>query len=145
MAYPTYVRCIESIPESRVSNKHTKTSRRRCGIGACWTGGKARFIVTGTVEVVDSLMLFSFLKLLLEYVSPYASLERNKLKLAVTSMMIQLRLPVVAVIEFLVACGVTRVWCFCRTHGLVEPSTTDDGVHMARVAPGTDNGIRSLD
>jgi hypothetical protein len=69
----------------------------------------------------------------------------NKLELAIPALMIQLRLPVVAVVEDLVARG--SLCTYGDLIGLIELKgrTTDDRMNMRRNLPGKDNGITSLD
>jgi hypothetical protein len=69
----------------------------------------------------------------------------DKLELAISSLMIQLRLPVVAVVEDLVASG--SLCTYGDLIGLIELKgrTTDDGVNMGRDLAGKDNRIASLD
>ena len=59
--------------------------------------------------------------------------------------MVQLRLPVVAVVELLVARRVLRVRCGRRGHGLLEGGAADDGVDMGRHGALADDGIAALD
>jgi hypothetical protein len=73
----------------------------------------------------------------------YTALESDELKLAVSSLMVKLRLPVVAVIEDLVTCCGSGSSGLVRGRGEGESGTTNNGVNMGRESTGRHNGVTS--
>jgi hypothetical protein len=77
--------------------------------------------------------------------STHTSLEGDQFKGAVCTLVVELRLPVVAVVELLVTCRVLRVWCGRRGHGLLECSAPNNGVNMGRNDSRANDRIAALD
>jgi hypothetical protein len=72
-------------------------------------------------------------------------LEFDRLELTISSVMVELRLPVVALVKFLVTGSVLCIHCGGRGHGSLESSSAHNSVHMAGSNSWADNGIGSLD
>ena len=75
----------------------------------------------------------------------YGALELDHLELAVLVLVVQLGLPVVALVEDLVAGGLLGVDGGVLVHGELEGGAADDGVDVAGQAAGLDDGVGTLD
>lgn len=73
----------------------------------------------------------------------YATLESDELKLAISSLMVNLGLPVVALIEDLVTCCSSGGSCLSGSRAEGESGATDDGVDVRGKLSRRDNGITS--
>lgn len=74
----------------------------------------------------------------------YNSKQLDQLEAVVVVLVVQLRLPVVALVQRLVACGVARVSGILIAHGQVVSSASDDGVDVAAQLAWADNGVGPL-
>lgn len=75
----------------------------------------------------------------------YGALELDHLELAVLVLVVQLGLPVVALVEDLVAGGLLGVDGGVLVHGELEGGAADDGVDVAGQAARLDDGVGALD
>lgn len=73
----------------------------------------------------------------------YTALESNQLKLAISSLMVNLGLPVVALIEDLVTCCSSGSSCLSGGRAEGEGGATNNGVDMRRQYTRRDDGITS--
>lgn len=58
--------------------------------------------------------------------------------------MVQLWLPVVALIYLLVTRSVLSIYCRIEAHGLLESSSTDDSMDVCGNGPWADDGVASV-
>jgi hypothetical protein len=99
----------------QVADKHLEASGRSNGERSSIAVLSARSIIASTSNVVGS-----------------TALEGDKLELAITSLVVKLRLPVVAVVENLVTGGGCSSSGLRRGRGEREGSATDDSVDVGR-------------
>lgn len=105
---------LGKVPEKRVAGNHAKPLRRSYRLRGSTTVGPSRSIVTSPFDIICDLnRQRQFINTSLGCWAvrrrfTYIAFELDNFKLAIGALVVELRLPVIAVIENLVASGILR-------------------------------------
>lgn len=133
-----------------VTSDHAKASRRSNGRGRVVTVGASGSVVTDTIKVVGVLhsqgqsKKGSSERPKDQYQETHDSQELDQLKLAVTILVVQLRLPVLTLVNGERAGGLLRVPSILVGSGEAKVGATSHGVNVRADLARENDGIGSL-